>query len=79
MSGLVAELRQMFNGGENAVLSAVNNSTSTDEGIKIQHLDVNMNVASLGSDYDVEQAANAMFNKMTKIARKSGTRSVARR
>ena len=79
MSGLVAELRQMFNGGENAVLSAVNNSTNNDEGIKIQHLDVNMNVASLGSDYDVEQAANAMFNKMTKIARKSGTRSVARR
>jgi len=58
--------------------AAVGSITTNDSGINIENAVVNMN-ATIANDYDARRAGEQALEQMITIARKSGTRSVARR
>ena len=46
-------------------------SINTDNGIVIEHAEVNMEVKQMASDYDVAKAGEGVMQKMLDIARKT--------
>lgn len=71
----LAELGQILAGIENVDKSI---TTTSDEGINIEHVEVNMNVKEIASDYDARRAGETAMDEIIKIARKTGYNSVRR-
>ena len=68
----------IFNPNEDAI-SSYNASSTENNAIQINGLNMNLNVAEIANDYDARRAGQQAFDEMVRIARKSGNRSVSRR
>lgn len=55
--------------------STINNNSSTNDSTVIEHVDVNLEIAQMASDYDARRAGNMIKDEMLKIARKTGTQN----
>ena len=54
-------------------------STTNNDGMVIENIDVTFSPGVISNDYDMRQASEVFKNEIVKIARKSGSRSVSRR
>ena len=57
--------------------TSTTNNTSSNNGITIEHAEVNMNT-TISNDYDARRAGQNALEEMVKIARKTGAQSVGR-
>ena len=58
--------------------NTINNSSSSDY-VVIEHVDVNLKIAEMSSDYDARRAGALVMDEMVKIGRKNGFQNNIRR
>lgn len=75
-TSLTSTLLQMNEMLSNAASNSL--TTNTNNGMSIDKIEVNMNVASIANDYDARRAGEQAVNEMIRIARKTGAQSIRR-
>lgn len=62
-----------------SLISLIESERDTNESFTLENVNINFNVDSIASDYDVRRAANQAMEEILRIARQSGTSTITRR